>query len=138
MFFNHQGRPDPNGRFQLTSDGKLVLRDGVGVGSEGIFMTDAAPAEASSETLTQAERDYVVARAKAKHAIAQAHRRPDDRQPFTAEQESSAIAQATAQKKATGQNQGSVASSAEAEKLRQQAEGARAAVQHLTSNAWRR
>jgi hypothetical protein len=135
MYCDRHGRPDPNGDFQLIN-GKLIIRDGRYVASESMFMMDNKGSSATS--LTDAERNYVATRAKAKHDQRYAYLAPDLRPSFSAEQRDEAIQAAAAAKKASAQHQQALSSSSEMERVRSEAQGGRVARKHLLANAWRR
>ena len=91
------------------------------------FATDAA---------MDAELTYRLAAARTKHEMAEAHKPLGARKRFTANDAAAVVAKAAAARITTTHQ--ADAASAETERLRSEAAGARVARDYLTANAWRR
>lgn len=127
MYCDAQGRPDPNGNYQLI-DGKLVLRRGA-VSFDITLIDSASP----GATLTEAEKSYAIAAAKEKHDLRHRYLPASERPAFSAEQETAVIAAAKARKVAAQQTPNTV----EVAQLRSVATAQRAARKYVAANAWR-
>jgi hypothetical protein len=125
VYCNANGQPDPNGSYEKR-DGKLILRDG----RSAQFFMDSQ----SSVTLTDAERGYAIARARAEHDMCHGHLPIGDRPAFSAKMEAAAVDAATARKSVSSTT---ALGAVEASRLQSEAAGARAARKYVTSNAWR-
>lgn len=127
-----QGRGGPQCRIA-----DVALCDSASAGYQNL---SDAPIE---QSLTADEVSLTFARAKAKHDMREAYKKPGDRLPFTGAMQHDAIAEAARKKTAAVHNakvfdaQQPSGSSAELDRLRSEAAGARAARKHQISNAWK-